>query len=108
LLREVRTIFDGARREYDEAVQTEKKLLALLNETKTDAFGLNQFEKSTRAEAHVRQQPAVVRDGVAAAQGDGASRDDDVERESPGSGGAPAGASSRSRCGTWRSLWSSD
>ncbi len=45
LLREVRTILDGARREYDEAVQTEKKLLALLNETKTDAFGLNQFEK---------------------------------------------------------------
>jgi capsular exopolysaccharide synthesis family protein len=45
LLREVRTILDGARREYDEAVQTERKLHALLNETKTDAFGLNQFEK---------------------------------------------------------------
>ncbi len=45
LLREVRTILDGARREYEEAVQTEKKLAVLLNETKTDAFGLNQFEK---------------------------------------------------------------
>ncbi len=45
LLREVRNILNGARREYEEAVQTEKKLLALLNETKTDAFGLNQFEK---------------------------------------------------------------
>ncbi len=45
LLREVKTILDGARREYDEAVQTEKNLLALLNATKTDAFGLNQYEK---------------------------------------------------------------
>ncbi len=45
LAREVRTILDGARREYDEASQTERKLKALLNETKTDAFGLNQWEK---------------------------------------------------------------
>jgi capsular exopolysaccharide synthesis family protein len=45
LLREVGTILAGARREYDEAVQTERKLLKLLNESKTDAFGVNQYEK---------------------------------------------------------------
>lgn len=46
LHREVKTILQGARRSYDEVVQTEKKLLALLNETKSDAFGLNQYEQA--------------------------------------------------------------
>ncbi len=45
LTREVRAILEGARREYQEAVQTERKLRALLNESKEDAFGLNQHEK---------------------------------------------------------------
>jgi capsular exopolysaccharide synthesis family protein len=45
LTREVRSILEGARREYQEAVQTERKLRALLDETKGDAFGLNQHEK---------------------------------------------------------------
>jgi capsular exopolysaccharide synthesis family protein len=45
LASEVRTILSGARREYDEVVETEKKLARLLNETKSDAFGLNQFER---------------------------------------------------------------
>jgi len=45
LAREVRTILEGARREYQEATQTEKKLQRLLNETKTDAFAVNQYEK---------------------------------------------------------------
>jgi capsular exopolysaccharide synthesis family protein len=43
---EVRTILDGARREYEEASQTERKLSRLFDETKTDAFGLNQHEKA--------------------------------------------------------------
>jgi capsular exopolysaccharide synthesis family protein len=46
LAREVRTILEGARREYLEAVQTERKLSRLLDETKGDAFGLNQHEKA--------------------------------------------------------------
>jgi succinoglycan biosynthesis transport protein ExoP len=45
LLHEVKTILDGARREYDECIQSERKLLRLLNEAKTEAFGLNQHEK---------------------------------------------------------------
>jgi capsular exopolysaccharide synthesis family protein len=45
LAREVRTILGGVRREYQEAVQTERKLSRLLDETKTDAFGFNQHEK---------------------------------------------------------------
>jgi polysaccharide biosynthesis transport protein len=45
LAQEVRTILEGARREYDEAVQTERKLTRLLQDTKVDAFGLNQHEK---------------------------------------------------------------
>jgi capsular exopolysaccharide synthesis family protein len=45
LVGEVRTILEGARREYREAVETERKLQRLLNETKTEAFGLNQHEK---------------------------------------------------------------
>jgi capsular exopolysaccharide synthesis family protein len=46
LHREVKTILQGARRSYDEVVETEKKLLKLLNETKSDAFGLNQYEQA--------------------------------------------------------------
>lgn len=46
LHREVKTILQGARRSYDEVVQTEKKLVSLLNETKSDAFGLNQHEQA--------------------------------------------------------------
>jgi capsular exopolysaccharide synthesis family protein len=45
LTREVRSILEGARREYQESVQTERKLRSLLNEAKEDAFGLNQHEK---------------------------------------------------------------
>lgn len=45
LQREVKTILDGARREYLEAVQTERKLTRLLEDTKGEAFGLNQHEK---------------------------------------------------------------
>jgi capsular exopolysaccharide synthesis family protein len=45
LLREIRTILEGARREYLEAVETERKLERLLDEAKSDAFGLNQHEK---------------------------------------------------------------
>jgi polysaccharide biosynthesis transport protein len=45
LAREVRTILEGARREYQEAVQTERKLSRLLDDSKSDAFGLNQHEK---------------------------------------------------------------
>jgi capsular exopolysaccharide synthesis family protein len=46
LHREVKTILEGARRSYHEVVETEKKLLKLLNETKSDAFGLNQYEQA--------------------------------------------------------------
>jgi len=42
---EVKTILEGARREYQEVLQTERKLAQLLNETKSDAFGLNQYER---------------------------------------------------------------
>ncbi len=45
LLSEVRAILDGARQEYEEVVQTERKLEKLFRGTKTDAFGVNQFEK---------------------------------------------------------------
>jgi capsular exopolysaccharide synthesis family protein len=45
LTREIRAILEGARREYEEASQTERKLRALLNEAKEDAFSLNQHEK---------------------------------------------------------------
>lgn len=36
---------DTARREYQDVVKTERNLAALLNETKADAFGLNQHER---------------------------------------------------------------
>jgi capsular exopolysaccharide synthesis family protein len=42
---EIRTTLETARKEYQEVVQTERNLLALLNETKSDAFGLNQHER---------------------------------------------------------------
>lgn len=42
---EIKTAIESARREYQEVVKTERNLQALLNETKTDAFGLNQFER---------------------------------------------------------------
>jgi capsular exopolysaccharide synthesis family protein len=45
LRKEIRTQLESARNEYREVVKTEKNLVALLNETKTDAFGLNQHER---------------------------------------------------------------
>ncbi len=45
LEQEIRTALEAARREYQEVVKTERNLLALLNETKSDAFGLNQHER---------------------------------------------------------------
>jgi capsular exopolysaccharide synthesis family protein len=45
LRQEVRTILNAARAEYAEVVQTERKLVALLSSTKTDAFGINQYER---------------------------------------------------------------
>ena len=45
LEQEIRTALEAARQEYQEVVKTERNLLALLNETKTDAFGLNQYER---------------------------------------------------------------
>lgn len=43
--REMRSTLGAAEREYQEAVQTERKLEKLLEEAKSDSFGLNQFEK---------------------------------------------------------------
>jgi polysaccharide biosynthesis transport protein len=43
--REISNAMGGAKREYDETVEAEHKLKKLLDETKTDAFGLNQYEK---------------------------------------------------------------
>lgn len=45
LLGEIKTALEAARKEYQEVIQTERNLSALLNETKGDAFGLNQFER---------------------------------------------------------------
>jgi capsular exopolysaccharide synthesis family protein len=45
LRKEIRTQLQSARNEYREVVKTEKNLVALLNETKSDAFGLNQHER---------------------------------------------------------------
>jgi succinoglycan biosynthesis transport protein ExoP len=42
---EIKTALNVARQEYAEVVKTERNLLALLGETKTDAFGLNQYER---------------------------------------------------------------
>ena len=43
--KEIRGTLEAAKRENEEAVQAERKLLKLLDETKSDSFGLNQFEK---------------------------------------------------------------
>ncbi len=45
LQHEIRTVLAAARNEYREVVKTEHNLQALLNDTKTDAFGLNQYER---------------------------------------------------------------
>jgi capsular exopolysaccharide synthesis family protein len=45
LRNEIRTVLESARAEYREVAKTEKNLVALLNETKSDAFGLNQYER---------------------------------------------------------------
>jgi capsular exopolysaccharide synthesis family protein len=45
MTREVKTILDGARREFDEVVQTEKKLARLFDQTKSEAFGVNRYER---------------------------------------------------------------
>ncbi len=42
---EIRTTLEAARLEYRQIAKTEHNLLALLNETKSDAFGLNQHER---------------------------------------------------------------
>ncbi len=43
--KEISGTLEAAKREYEEAVQAERKLQKLLDETKSDSFGLNQFEK---------------------------------------------------------------
>lgn len=45
LMREIQATLDSARNEFDEVVTTERKLRALLDQTKTEAFGVNQFER---------------------------------------------------------------
>jgi polysaccharide biosynthesis transport protein len=42
---EIRTTLEAARLEYRQIVKAERNLQALLNETKTDAFSLNQYER---------------------------------------------------------------
>jgi polysaccharide biosynthesis transport protein len=42
---EIKTALNASRQEFQETVKTERNLLALLTETKTDAFGLNQYER---------------------------------------------------------------
>jgi capsular exopolysaccharide synthesis family protein len=42
---QVKIALEGARKEYEEVIRTERNLLALLNETKSNAFGLNQYER---------------------------------------------------------------
>jgi len=42
---EIKTALNAARQEFQETQKTERNLLALLSETKTDAFGLNQYER---------------------------------------------------------------
>ncbi len=45
LQQEIRTLLAAARNEYREVAKTERNLQALLNDTKADAFGLNQYER---------------------------------------------------------------
>ncbi len=45
LRKEIQSTLAGALREYDEIAKTEKNLIALLNDTKSEAFGLNQYER---------------------------------------------------------------
>ena len=42
---EIKTALNAARQEFQETQKTERNLLALLTETKSDAFGLNQYER---------------------------------------------------------------
>jgi capsular exopolysaccharide synthesis family protein len=42
---QVKIALEAARREYDEVSKTEHNLVALLNDTKAAAFGLNQYER---------------------------------------------------------------
>ncbi len=42
---EIKTALKAARQEYQETQKTESNLQVLLNETKTEAFGLNQYER---------------------------------------------------------------
>jgi capsular exopolysaccharide synthesis family protein len=45
LKRELQSLMNAAQNEYQEVSQAERKLFKLLDETKTDAFGLNQYER---------------------------------------------------------------
>ena len=45
LQHEIWTLLASARNEYQEVAKTERNLQALLNDTKADAFGLNQYER---------------------------------------------------------------
>lgn len=45
LKREIQTQLDAATAEYREVLKTERNLVKLLEETKSDAFGLNQWER---------------------------------------------------------------
>ncbi len=42
---EIRTALEASKKEYQEVIKTERNLSALLEESKSDAFGLNQFER---------------------------------------------------------------
>lgn len=42
---QVNIALEGARKEYQETVKTERNLVALLEQTKADSFGLNQYER---------------------------------------------------------------
>jgi capsular exopolysaccharide synthesis family protein len=42
---EIKTALNASRQEFLEVIKTERNLLGLLTETKTDAFGLNQYER---------------------------------------------------------------
>jgi capsular exopolysaccharide synthesis family protein len=45
LRHEIRTVLSAAQKEYQEVTQTERKLLALYNDTKSEAFNFNQHER---------------------------------------------------------------